>query len=269
MSKESMILARKIRYHALYMVYEAKASHISSALSIADIVSVLYAGVLNISPDRPSHPERNRLLLSKGHACTAIYAALAELGYFPIEELAKYGKNGSRLMNHISHYVPGVEFSAGALGHLLPVGTGKALFAKSQKMSWDTFVILSDGELNEGSNWEAIMFAAHHKLDNLVAIIDKNNLQSFTTTQQTLDMDPLQDKFKSFGWNVYTIDGHSHEEIKNAFDSTRMKNKKPNVIIANTIKGKGVSFMENKVEWHYKNPNEDQLREALKEVLEQ
>jgi transketolase len=170
-------------------------------------------------------------------------------------------------MNHISHYVPGVEFSAGSLGHLLPVAAGKALFAKVQKRQWNTYVVLSDGELNEGSNWEAIMFAAHHKLDNLIAIVDKNNYQSFTTTQETLNMDPLEDKFASFGWNVYSVDGHSHGGLGYAFASASMSSTSPSVIIANTIKGKGVSFMENNVSWHYKNPSQEQLDAALLEVL--
>ena len=204
------------------------------ALSISDIVAVLYSQILNHYPDAPSNPERDRLLLSKGHACTAMYAALAELGYFPKEELAQYGKNGSRLMNHISHYVPGVEFSAGALGHLLPVGAGKALFAKKQDKPWRTFVILSDGELNEGSNWEAIMFAAHHKLDNLVAIVDKNNLQSFTTTQETLNMDPLEDKFKSFGWDTCTINGHSHDAIEEVLKTSNQSSHCPKVCLLYT-----------------------------------
>jgi len=267
MKLDSALLAKQIRQQALHMVYKSGASHIASALSIADIVAVLYADIVNHIPSDPSYPYRDRVLLSKGHACTAIYAVLAELGYFPQDELENYGTNGSRLMNHISHYVPGVEFSAGALGHLLPVGAGKALFAKKQNKQWRTYVILSDGELNEGSNWEAIMFAAHHRLDNLVAIIDKNNFQSFITTQETLNMDPLEDKFMSFGWNTYSIDGHSHQELSDALAAASIKRDSPSVVIANTTKGKGVSFMENNVEWHYRNPSSDQLQSALLEVL--
>ena len=264
---DSLLFAKQIRAHSLRMVTTAGASHIASALSIADIVAVLYSDILTFYPDDPSHQDRDRFLLSKGHACTVVYAALAELGFFPTSELGTYGANGSRLMNHISHHVPGVEMSAGALGHLLPVAAGKALFAKGQNRSWHTYVILSDGELNEGSNWEAIMFAAHHKLSNLLAVVDKNNYQSFTTTQETLNMDPLEDKFSSFGWNTYSVDGHSHEQLRSAFLSARNYHERPSVIIANTIKGKGVSYMENAVEWHYKNPTEDQLRHALSEVL--
>ena len=266
-STDSLSLAKKIRAHSLQMVTTARASHIASALSIADIVAVLYAKILVSYPNNPTHQDRDRFLLSKGHACTAVYAALAEMGYFSLNELESYGANGSRLMNHISHHVPGVEFSAGALGHLLPVAAGKALFAKKQNKPWRTYVILSDGELNEGSNWEAIMFSAHHKLSNLIAIIDKNNYQSFTTTQETLNMDPLEEKFSCFGWNVYSVDGHSHEELGHAFASAAENKDTPSVIVANTVKGKGVSFMENLVEWHYKNPSEDQLSSAMLEVL--
>lgn len=264
---ESLVLAKKIRAHSLRMVTKASASHIASALSIADIVAILYCEFLKCHPDDPAHKDRDRFLLSKGHACTVVYAALAELGFFPLSELETYGKDGSRLMNHISHYVPGVEFSGGSLGHMLPVATGKALFAKIQKKEWKTYVVLSDGELNEGSNWEAIMFAAHHKLSKLIAVVDKNNYQSFTTTQETLNMDPLEDKFSSFGWNVYSVDGHSHDELKTAFSSATTPSKSPSVIIANTVKGKGVSFMENVVDWHYKNPSEQELALALSEVL--
>jgi transketolase len=264
---DSLLLSKKIRAHSLRMVAAAGASHIASALSMADIVSVLYSNILVSYPENPAHPHRDRFLLSKGHACTAVYAVLAELGYFPLHELDSYGANGSRLMNHISHYVPGVEFSAGALGHLLPVAAGKALFAKRQNKSWRTYVILSDGELNEGSNWEAIMFSAHHKLNNLIAIVDKNNYQSFTTTQETLNMDPLEDKFTCFGWNACSVDGHSHQDLSSAFAAAAENQDKPSVIIANTVKGKGVSFMENMVEWHYRNPSEELLHSALLEVL--
>ena len=249
------------------MVTTAKASHIASALSIADIISVLYANIMVTYSDDPAHQDRDRFLLSKGHACTAVYSALAEMGFFPLNELETYGANGSRLMNHISHHVPGVEFSAGALGHLLPVAAGKALYAKRQNKPWRTYVVLSDGELNEGSNWESIMFSAHHNLANLIAVIDKNNYQSLSTTQETLNMDPLDDKFTSFGWRVFTVDGHSHNQLEYAFSAAQKNHDAPSVIIANTIKGKGVSYMENVVEWHYRNPSEDQLEAAILEVL--
>lgn len=261
----SLDFAREIRTHALNMVFSAKSSHIGSCLSIADVVAVLYSEILNVRPDDPNWKERDRLVLSKGHACAIIYAALAEKGFIKISELSSFGQSYSRLMTHISHKVPGVEFSTGSLGHGLPFSTGKALAGKLSGANWRSFVILGDGELDEGSNWEAALFAAHHGLDNLVAIVDGNNLQSLTTVDQTLKLEPLRDKFTSFGWDVLEIDGHDHNEIKAACsrDATRTK---PLLIVARTIKGKGVSFMENQVLWHYKNPNEDELQRALAQV---
>ena len=198
----SRTLAVNIRALSLKMVTKAKASHIGSALSIADVVAVLYADALRVNPARPNDPERDRFILSKGHACVAIYAALAAKGFFPEDTLSSYGQDFSPLMNHISHKVPGVEFSTGALGHGLPFGVGKALYAKNTGKNWRTFVLLSDGEMDEGSNWEALMFAAHHRLDNLVAVIDYNKLQSLTTIAKTLALEPLADKLRAFGWAV-------------------------------------------------------------------
>jgi transketolase len=255
--------ANKVRKHILNMVYNSGGSHIASALSIVDIISVLYNEILNVDNNNPKWECRDRFILSKGHACTPIYAALAELGFFSITDLNLYGKNDSILMNHISHKVPGVEFSTGALGHGLPFGVGKAKAAKFLNEKWKTFVLLSDGELDEGSNWEAFMFAAHHKLNNLTTIIDYNKLQSLDTVEITLNLEPLSDKFKAFGWDVIEIDGHNFEELAKEFN--KIHEFKPKVIIAHTIKGKGVSFMENKVEWHYKTPNKEELEIALKE----
>jgi len=262
----SEIFSSIIRRHSLEMVSRANASHIGSALSIADIVAVLYSQVLRVDPNQPQLPERDRFILSKGHSCVAVYAALAGKGFFPISDLESYGRDHSNLMNHISHKVPGVEFSSGALGHGLPFGVGKALAAKRQKADWRTFVIMSDGEMDEGSNWEALMFAAHHKLDNLVAIIDYNKLQSLTTVAQTLGLEPLAAKLQAFGWAVQEVDGHDHEQLSKALSSVPWETGKPSVLIAHTIKGKGVSFMENKVEWHYRSPSEEQLAQALAEL---
>lgn len=259
-------LARKMRMQALRIVHAAKASHIASALSICDIVAVLYGKVLDVSPANPQWPERDRFLLSKGHACVAIYAALAECRFITAEDLKTYGQDGSALMNHISHKVAGVEFSTGSLGHALPFGVGKALAAKKKKGDWRTFVLLSDGELGEGSNWEALLFAAHHHLDNLVAIIDYNKLQSLTTVEQTLRLEPLIDKFSAFGWHVREVDGHDHASLTDMLSTTPWSAGKPSLLIAHTIKGKGVSYMENSVDWHYRSPNEIQLAQALKEL---
>lgn len=263
---DSKALALRIRIQALQMVFRARASHIGSALSICDIIAVLYGQVLRIDPKQPEAPQRDRFILSKGHACVAVYAALAETGFFPTEDLLNYGQDHSVLMNHISHKVAGVEFSTGSLGHGLPFGTGKALAAKRSHKKWRTYVLLSDGELGEGSNWEAMMFAAHHQLDNLVAIIDYNKLQSLTTVDKTLRIEPLSDKAKAFGWAVREVDGHDHDMISDLLNSTPWEPGKPSFLIANTIKGKGVSFMENSVDWHYKSPSSEQLALAIGEL---
>ena len=259
-------LASSLRANALQMVHRAGASHIGSALSICDIVAVLYGQILNIDSKHPDWNDRDRFILSKGHACVAIYAALAELGFISNEDLLTYGQDHSVLMNHISHKVPGVEFSTGALGHGLPVAVGKALSAKRRNAKWKTFALLSDGELDEGSNWEAMMFAAHHHLDNLVAIVDYNKLQSLTTVDMTMGLEPLAEKFRAFGWAVHESDGHDHNVLSESLGSTPWVPGKPSILIAHTVKGKGVSFMENQVDWHYKSPTEEQLEQALGEV---
>ena len=259
-------LATRIRGHALRMVHRAKASHIGSALSISDILAVLYGGVLTVDPSNPRHAERDRFILSKGHACVAVYAALAERGFFPFADLETYGREFSVFMNHISHRVPGVEFSTGSLGHGLPFGTGKAFAARRGQRGWRTFVLLSDGELGEGSNWEAMMFAAHHGLDNLVAVIDYNKLQSLTTVAETLRVEPLADKIRAFGWAVREVDGHDHDALRDALGSVAWEAGRPSALIAHTVKGKGVSFMENSVDWHYRSPSAEQLEAALGEL---
>jgi transketolase len=197
---------------------------------------------------------------------TALYATLALRGYFPLEELEHYGEDDSRLMTHVSHHVPGVEFSTGSLGHGLPFAAGKALAAKRSPADWRTFVLLSDGELNEGSNWEAILFAGHHRLDNLVAIIDCNGVQSLGSISEVLELEPLAEKFRAFGWHPVEVDGHDHDELKKAFDAVSDNSGKPTVLLARTVKGKGVNFMENELLWHYRNPGDDQLAEALRQL---
>ena len=258
--------ACNVRKSALRMVTKAFASHIGSALSICDILAVLYSSILNVDPSDPSDPTRDRFILSKGHACVAVYAALAEKGFFTKSELDTYGQDHSLLMNHISHKVKGVEFSTGSLGHGLPFAVGKALAAKRLKEDWRVFVVLSDGEMDEGSNWEALMFAAHHSLDNLVAVIDYNKLQSLTTVEKTLGLEPLIDKLQAFGWSVRELDGHNHTQLQESLSAVPWEGGKPSAILAHTIKGKGVSFMENSVEWHYRSPNSEQLAQALEEL---
>lgn len=260
----SIQLASKIRASAISMVNKASASHIGSALSICDIISVLYGSIMKIDPLNINLEDRDRFILSKGHACVAVYAALAHKGFLSLAELDSYGENRSWLMNHISHKVPGVEFSTGALGHGLSFGVGKALAAKRESKDWHTFIVLSDGEMDEGSNWEALMFASHHNLKNMTAIIDYNKLQSLDTIEATLNLEPLAKKIESFGAHVIEIDGHDHDSLKEALSYRDIA--KPTVVIAHTVKGKGVSFMENKVEWHYKSPNQQETSIALSEI---
>jgi transketolase len=260
--------ARRMRRLALEMVHRANASHIGGSLSMADLLDVLYGKILRVRPEEPSWPERDRFILSKGHCCSTLYAALALRGFFPLDELETFGRNGSRLMTHVSHKVPGVEFSTGSLGHGLPFGCGKALAAKRRGWAWRVFVMLSDGELDEGSNWEAILFAPQHRLDNLVAIVDYNKQQSLGAVSEVLELGPLADKFRAFRWAVREIDGHSHDAIHEALCGLPWEPGRPNCLIAHTVKGKGVSFMEGSLLWHYRSPDAAQLRQALSELGE-
>lgn len=247
-------IAKSIRANTLKMIYKAKTSHIGTCLSIADLLTVLYFHTLKIDPQHFDDPTRDRFILSKGHAAAIIYATLAERGFIKKELLSTYCENNSILLGHVSHYVPGVEFSTGSLGHGLPVACGLALAGKRDNKNYRIFTILSDGEMDEGSNWEAILFAPHHRLDNLTIIIDYNKIQSFGTVKEVLDLDPLKKKLEAFRWNVKEIDGHDINEIKHTFSQLPFEHNKPSAIIAHTIKGKGVSFMENQLSWHYKSP---------------
>lgn len=265
--RDSRAFARAVRAHALRMVHAVNASHIGSSLSMTDLLAVLYGGgVLRVNPAEPDWPERDRFILSKGHAAAAAYATLAEAGFFPLDWLATYCQDGSQLAGHLTRGVPGVEFSTGSLGHGLPVGTGMALAARRDSGPARVFVMLSDGELDEGSNWEAILFAAHHGLDNLVAIVDYNKIQSFGSVAEVLRLDPLAEKWRAFGWACREIDGHDHAAIAAALGDVPHEAGKPTAIVAHTVKGKGVSFMENQLAWHYKSPNLEQLAQALAEV---
>jgi len=267
MINSSIELAKKIRVLSLEAVVRSHASHIGSALSMADILAVLYFDLLSVFPNDQLSTNRDIFILSKGHACVSLYATLGLKGFFDLKDLETYGLDGSNFMNHISHKVPGVEFSTGSLGHGLPYATGIALGKKIKKHNNGVFVLIGDGELDEGSNWEALLFATHHELDNLTIIIDYNKLQSLATVKETLNLEPLASKFEAFGCNVVCIDGHNHFELNRVFKKALInRNGKPNVVIANTIKGKGVSYMENKVKWHYSTPNEVELIQALKEI---
>lgn len=265
--EESRHFANVIRAHALRMVHKAKASHIGSCLSMADLLSILYVKILKYNPQEPKWSCRDRFILSKGHAAAILYAVLAERAFFPKEWLDTYYDDGSVLSGHAnSHGVPGIEVSTGSLGHGLPIGCGMALAGKRGKMPHRVFVMLGDGELDEGSNWEAILFAPHHKLDNLVAIVDYNKSQGLGTVSDVMELEPLADKWRAFRWAVREIDGHDHEQIESTLKNIPFESGKPSVIIAHTLKGKGVSFMENQLAWHYKSPNDEQLNLALLEV---
>ena len=248
-------IAKKIRIRILKLSNSAKSSHIGSSLSIVEILVVLYKFFIQ---------KKNIFILSKGHACLAYYCVLQKFGYFSDKILKSYGKNNTILLSHVSHKVPGVDFSTGSLGHGLPYATGRALAEKINKTSDKIFVLISDGELNEGTTWESLLFAAHHKLDNLIIIVDYNKIQSLDFAKNVLKLEPLNKKFKSFGCNVKNINGHNFNQIYRSF--LVKKNNKPTIIVANTIKGKGVSFMENSILWHYKFPNEKELDIALKEL---
>jgi transketolase len=260
-------LANRIRVHVLEMSYRSRASHIGSSLSIADILAVLYEEVLHVDPARPNWDDRDRFILSKGHACAAVYAVLAERGFLPTEWLDRYHENGSRLPRHVTHHgIPGVEASTGALGHGLPIACGIALAAKRDSRPYRVFVLLSDGECDEGSTWEAALFASHHRLDNIVAIVDYNKLQAFGKVREILDLDPLLAKWQAFGWAGREIDGHDIYQIEEALASVPFAPGQPTCVVAHTVKGKGVSFMEDQVAWHYKYPNEEQFSQAMAEL---
>lgn len=261
----SIKVANEVRKNSVGMVHRGQSSHIGSALSMVDILAVLYTDFLNVSPDNIRDPNRDYFILSKGHGGASLYATLAESGFFPVEELANHYKNGSKFSGHVSHKgIPGVEFSTGSLGHGLPFATGLALASKIDKRNNKVVVLVGDGELMEGSNWEALLLAAHHKLDNLIVIVDRNKLQSFKSTEETVALEPLAKKLDAFGADCKEVDGHDHEALYSAFLS--IFEGKPTVIIANTIKGKGVSYMENKVVWHYKYPDEEQLKIAYFDI---
>ena len=268
-ASDPRVLAWLIRRHGLEMTHLSRGSHIGAIFSVAEIMAVLYTGVLNVSPAEPAMPDRDRLILSKGHAGAAVYAALAERGFFPVEELKTHYANGSRLSGHVSHKgVPGVEFSTGSLGHGLAVGAGMALGAKMDKAPWRTYVILGDGECDEGSVWEAALQAHQYQLDNLIAVVDHNRMQSLDFCEKTIALEPFADKWRDFGWQVQVVDGHDVAALQAAF--ARAKNNlgggKPSVIIAETTQGKGVSFMENDILWHYRTPQGEEYDAALKEL---
>lgn len=260
-------IANIIRQQVLKMTNKAGSGHLGSIFSIVDIVTVLYFKVMNIKPKDPKWAGRDRFILSKGHAGAAVYAALAERGFFDKKELDDYYQNGSKFSGHISHKdVPGVELSTGALGHGLPVANGMAFAAKSKGQKHRVFVLISDGECNEGSVWEAALFAGHHKLDNLVVIVDYNKIQCIGRTKDVLDLDPFVDKWKSFGFAVKEVDGHDYKDLETHLSEPAKEPGKPLCIVAHTVKGKGVSFMEDSILWHFRSAQGEEYKKALKEL---
>ncbi len=259
-------LALRLRQHVVRMCNKGGSSHVASCLSVADILAVLYGGVLRVDPANPTWPDRDRFILSKGHAGACVYAALAERGFLEIADLERHYQNGSNLSGHVSHKgVPGVELSTGSLGHGLGIGAGMAMQLRRRGGKQRVFVLLSDGECDEGSNWEAILFAAHHRLSNLCAIVDYNKLQSLTSVEETIGLEPFEEKWRAFGWHVIRVDGHDHLALKRGF-AAAAKAAGPSCIIADTVKGRGVSFMENEVLWHYRSPQGEEFAAAMREL---
>jgi transketolase len=255
-----------LRRHVVRMCEGGGSSHVGSGLSMADIVAVLYGEVLRVDPSDPAWPQRDRFILSKGHAGACVYAALAERGFFPVEMLERHYRNGSQLSGHVSHKgVPGVEISTGSLGHGLGVGAGMAMQLRRIGGRQRVFVVLSDGECDEGSTWEAALFAAHHDLSNLCAVVDYNKLQSLAPVAETLGLEPFALKWRAFGWTTLQIDGHDHDALKLAF-AEAAESPRPTCILADTVKGRGVSFMEGQVLWHYRAPRGDDFEAAMREL---
>ncbi|MBN18391.1 MAG: transketolase [Chloroflexi bacterium] len=257
---------REIRRHILNMTADANSGHPGGSLSAVEILTVLYFQLLNIKSDDPYWEDRDRFILSKSHACPVLYATLCEAGFFPKSELKSFRSINGILQGHAHIKTPGVDMSGGSLGQGLSFGVGVALSAKLDDKNYRTYVLLGDGECDEGQIWEAAMSANHYNLNNLIAIVDRNRIQNDRWTHQVMDIEPFKDKWEAFGWNVIDLDGHNIEELIKGFKIALDSNNKPTVIIANTIKGKGVSFMENNPDFHGKAPNQEQLINALSEI---
>lgn len=259
-------LAQRIRAHSVMMTNLQHSGHLGSALSMAELIVGLYKEILKVDPKNPDWPERDRFILSKGHAASGVYAMLAEEGFIPKDWLSTYYCDNGKLCGHISHHVPGVEFSTGSLGHGLPVGVGMALSAKRNKEQQRVFVLMSDGDCNEGSTWEAIMFAAQQGFDNLTAIVDYNRIQALGESPNVINLEPFAKKVEDFGWAVKEIDGHNLEEIISALSGVPFEKGKPSFIIAKTVKCKGISSMENTVSSHYSCVDDDDLDKVYAEL---
>ena len=266
-TNELRALAQRIRRQCVLMTSKANASHIGSNLSMVDILATLYGSALRFDSANPTWPGRDRFILSKGHACVALYAALSEAGFFPADWLETFYQDGGKLAGHVTHKgVPGIEVSTGSLGHGLGLGCGMALAARRDALEHRVFVLLSDGECDEGSVWEAALFAPQHRLDNLVAIIDYNKIQSLGRVEEVLDLDPLADKWRAFGWSTQELNGHDVNALDRALGAVPFEPGKPSCVVAHTVKGKGVSFMEDRLKWHYSAAKGDELTQALAEI---
>jgi transketolase len=261
------VLAREIRKDILEMIYRTKSPHIGSSFSMVELLVALYFKILRVNPKNPEDPNRDRFLLSKGHGVPALYPVLAERGFIKKEILEDFARDGGTLEQHPTRNLSqGIEITSGSLGHGLSIGVGMALAGKYDKEDYRIFTFLSDGELEEGSSWEAIMFASHHQLDNLIAIVDYNKLQAMGKVSEIINLEPLSERWQSFGWEVREIDGHNFEEIFSTLEILPFKKGKPSCLIAHTIKGKGVSFMEGDPRWHDKYPDEEEYKKALAEL---
>lgn len=266
LTKKSYELRRDI----IEMMYNSKAGHVGGDLSVIDILTVLYFKIMNVSPENKNDPNRDRFLLSKGHCADALYCVLGEKGFYDKKEaIETFSQYGSRFIGHPNTEVEGIEINSGSLGHGLSVGVGMALAAKMNHQDYRTYVVLGDGEMAEGSNYEGMMAAGHYKLDNLCATVDLNRLQISGTVQEVMDSDNLADKFRDFGWNVIEVmDGNDCEQLVKAYDEAAAYKGKPTAVIAHTVKGKGVSYMENVASWHHGVMNEEQYQQAVKELEE-
>lgn len=260
--------AEKVRRRVVEIIYSSKSGHIGGALSSVEIETVLYFHVMNIDPKNPKREDRDRFILSKGHSVETLYAVLAAAGFIDDVILDTYGRFGSTLAGHPVNKIPGVELNSGALGHGLSVGVGMALAAKMDQRSYRTFVLMGDGELDEGSIYEAAMAANHYRLSNLVAIIDRNELQISGKTEEVMSLEPIRERWEAFGWEVSEVDGNDVEAIVHALDIVDYQSTKPKLIIAHTTKGSGISFMEKIAKWHHGAPNEEQFIEAVAEIDE-
>lgn len=259
--------SRHLRRLIIKTLHSGKRGHGPTALSVIDILRVLYNDIMKYNPKEPKWKERDRFILSKGHGCIAQYVMLAEKGFFPHEELWKFCKHGALLGGHPEHTIPGIEFSTGSLGHGFPVAVGFALNAKIDKAAYRTFVVIGDGESGEGSIWEAALYAAKHKLSNLTVIVDYNKQLTYSTTFEVLDIEPLADKWKSFGFTVREVNGHDTTQLKQTLSSLPFEQNKPNCIIAHTIKGKGIPMLEGNFSWHHKSSITDEEIAKLYEPL--